>query len=206
MSQSFAQRIGLGEQARNGRPRDAAVFEGARQEHCRGLNSALIPYAMEAADKVSAGFGMEVRYPFFDRRLVEFCLSIPAAQKLRHGWTRAVLRRGMAGILPAAVQWRVDKADLSSSFRRGLFERDRKAIEHVVFSQERWLHEYVDVPALRSTYLRWVADPMKRREEALTLYGVATLALWLETAWPGESDEEVADVRCESVEPQSVSI
>jgi asparagine synthase (glutamine-hydrolysing) len=142
---------------------------------------------METADKISSSCGLEVRYPFFDRRLVEFCLSIPPAQKLQQGWTRAVMRRGMAGILPEPVRWRVDKSDLSSSFFRGLFERDRETVERVVFSHEPWLSEYVDVSALRSTYLRWAADPMRQGSDALALFGAVTLTLWLETSGLGRS-------------------
>lgn len=89
----------------------------ARERHRLGMTSPLYPYILELADATAAGSGVEVRYPFFDRRLMEFCLSLPATQKLRDGWTRWVLRRAMEGILPLEVQWRKQKADLSPNFR-----------------------------------------------------------------------------------------
>lgn len=59
------------------RPRDA------RETHWRSLGSGLIAFALELLDTVAAPFAVEVRYPFFDRRMVEFCLALPAEQKLQ---------------------------------------------------------------------------------------------------------------------------
>ena len=116
-------------------------LSAARRSHWRALTSPLIPYAMEFADAASSAFDLEVRYPFFDRRLIEFCLAIPPEQKLQSGWTRSVMRRAMAGIVPREIQWRAGKADLSPNFTRGLFERDRTTIRDVVFSGLESLRE-----------------------------------------------------------------
>jgi asparagine synthase (glutamine-hydrolysing) len=153
-----------------------------RHSHYEALKSPLIPYTMELADAVSSAFGLEVRYPFFDRRLVEFCLAIPGDQKLRGGWTRSVMRRALEGILPPEVQWRATKAELSPSFERRLFEADRPVLEEVVFSRLGLLDGYVDPEAVRASYKRWSERSGQAPQEALTLYGVATLALWLDAS------------------------
>jgi asparagine synthase (glutamine-hydrolysing) len=49
------------------------------------------------------GWGIDVRDPTSDRRLVELCLSIPAAEYLRDGQTRAIARRAFSDRLPAAL-------------------------------------------------------------------------------------------------------
>jgi asparagine synthase (glutamine-hydrolysing) len=154
----------------------------ARESHGRSLNSPLIPYAMEFADAASSAFCVEVRYPFFDRRLIEFCLAVPAEQKLQNGWTRSIMRRAMTGIIPTEIQWRTTKADLSPNFSRGLFERDRKTIEDVVFSGLESVEAYVDVSAVQEAYRRWVVQPYRHQRDALTLFTVTTLALWLENS------------------------
>ena len=43
----------------------------------------------------------EARYPFLDQTLIEFILSIPADQLLRPGERRSLMRRSLAGIVPA---------------------------------------------------------------------------------------------------------
>jgi asparagine synthase (glutamine-hydrolysing) len=50
-----------------------------------------------------AEWGVEERDPTNDRRLVEFCLSLPPEALLREGIRRPALRRALAGRVPAAV-------------------------------------------------------------------------------------------------------
>ncbi|HYG47953.1 MAG TPA: asparagine synthase-related protein [Allosphingosinicella sp.] len=50
-----------------------------------------------------AGWGVDVRDPTSDRRLVEFCLAVPPDQYLRGGVRRALARTAFADRLPAAV-------------------------------------------------------------------------------------------------------
>jgi asparagine synthase (glutamine-hydrolysing) len=53
--------------------------------------------------KVRANFGIDIRTPAFDRRLVEFCIGIPQDQYLRKGRDRWLIRRAMQGRLPDVV-------------------------------------------------------------------------------------------------------
>jgi asparagine synthase (glutamine-hydrolysing) len=179
IKQSFLERVRSGDNVRGDLTGRSAVFETARRGHWRALSAPLVSSVMELADSASSIFAIEARYPFFDQRLIEFCVAIPARQKLRDGWTRAVMRRGMAGILPPEVQWRLDKADLSVNFRRRLFESDRFSIGEVVTSGLAPLEEYVDTEAIRDMYGRWLERPMQRTWDAVRLHTVVTLALWL---------------------------
>jgi asparagine synthase (glutamine-hydrolysing) len=161
---------------------DAPLGRNAKASHRRALSSPLIPYGMEFADAASGSFGLEVRYPFFDRRLMEFCLAIPAKQKLQNGWTRSVMRRAIAGIVPAEVQWRTGKADLSPNFSRGLFQRDLQTIRDVVSSRLEGLQDYINVRQTQAIFQRWASQPASHRRDGLTLFAVTTLALWFEDA------------------------
>jgi asparagine synthase (glutamine-hydrolysing) len=60
-------------------------------------------------DRNSMAFGIETRLPFLDYRLVEFLYGLDTDLKIRNGWTKAILRTAMEGILPEQVQWRTDK-------------------------------------------------------------------------------------------------
>lgn len=55
--------------------------------------------------------GIEARHPFFDRRVVEFVLTLPDDLRFRDGQTRYILRRAMASRLPPAIAARRDKGD-----------------------------------------------------------------------------------------------
>jgi asparagine synthase (glutamine-hydrolysing) len=52
----------------------------------------------------------ETRYPYLDRRLVEFLMSIPTDQLLRPGESRSLMRRALAHLLPPEILRRRTKA------------------------------------------------------------------------------------------------
>jgi len=49
--------------------------------------------------KAALMFSVRPSYPFYDKRLVEFCLALPPEQKLRDGWSRFILRRASSHCL-----------------------------------------------------------------------------------------------------------
>jgi asparagine synthase (glutamine-hydrolysing) len=55
------------------------------------------------ADRTSMLFGLEVRVPFLDHRLVETALGVPGNEKLRFGRTKILLRRIAQDLLPSEV-------------------------------------------------------------------------------------------------------
>ncbi|MBO9712256.1 MAG: hypothetical protein J7495_05020 [Sphingomonas sp.] len=52
---------------------------------------------------ILAGWGVDLRDPTADRRLVEFCLSVPTEHYLSNGLPRALARKALADRLPARV-------------------------------------------------------------------------------------------------------
>ncbi len=174
----FARRIGLEERFRafqGERPRPALA---EREDHYRRLMSGFVPFYLEVADKAAAMFSLEPRYPFFDKRLVEFSFALPAEQKLARGWTRLILRRAMQGILPPEVQWRGNKSNLSANFRRGFATTDKHCVEKAIQRDSSPIAAYVDLPALRDRYSRYLAE--RNSDDGLTVWKATTLALWLD--------------------------
>jgi asparagine synthase (glutamine-hydrolysing) len=149
--------------------------EGA--DHFRRLTWGIIPAVLEALDKAAAVEGVEPRYPFFDKRLVEFCLALPPTQKIQSGWTRLILRRAMGGILPPEIQWRGGKSDPGPSFVRGLVRYHRELLDEVVLGDPGTLDQYVNVACLRRAYRNLLAG--ETSDEAVTVWRGAVLSLWL---------------------------
>lgn len=61
------------------------------------------------ADRNSMAHSREVRLPFLNKELVEFCFSLPDDYKLNLGWTKFVLRKSFDAILPNEICWRKEK-------------------------------------------------------------------------------------------------
>ena len=186
----FAQRIGLAERYQTWRRAQPGLARGEREMHYRALTGGFQPFALEVLDKAAAAFGIDLRHPFWDKRLVEFCLALPSEQKLHRGWSRLVLRRAMADVIPAKVQWRVDKSNFLPNFSHGLLAFERAWLDEVIMKGSESIDQYVDVPALRETYHRFVSEPS--REKPLVVFAMwraISLALWLkrigDNGWEG---------------------
>ncbi len=68
-----------------------------------------LPMLLRYEDRNSMAHSIESRLPFLDYRLAEFILSLPDEYKIRDGWTKAVMREAMTGILPEKIRTRMDK-------------------------------------------------------------------------------------------------
>ena len=65
---------------------------------------------LEIANKIAAVNGLECAYPFFDRDVVSFLVSIPGGVACKGGVPKAILRSAMQGVLPASIAERRWKA------------------------------------------------------------------------------------------------
>lgn len=74
-----------------------------RPEAYQQLTSSGWPYLFESYDPGVTGIPVEVRYPFFDLRLVNYLLAIPPVPWCLH---KELMRVAMRGILPESVRQR----------------------------------------------------------------------------------------------------
>lgn len=80
-----------------------------RNELVRWQLTTQLPEFLRYADRNSMAFSREVRLPFLDHRLAEFCAGLRPEWLLEGATTKAILRRAMEGIVPDAVLKRRDK-------------------------------------------------------------------------------------------------
>lgn len=171
----FARRAALADRHAGMRGHRFDLMRSSREDHVRRLSGGLLRVVLEVLDRVASAFSVEPRYPFCDKRLVEYCLALPADQKLRRGWTRFILRDAL-GFLPEKVRWRHDKGDLSANFRRAL-AADRHRLEAELFESNGALMNHIDLPALRRAWDD--GSETSNDTAAVTAWRVATIAAWL---------------------------
>jgi len=97
--------------------------------HYRTLASPLQAGSLEELNQLTATYGVEQRFPFWDLTLVKYCLSLPVEQKRRNGMGRYVLRNAMSGILPEKVRTRRTKADFTGSVVRSTVKHSEDIIQ-----------------------------------------------------------------------------
>lgn len=81
-------------------------------------------------DRASMLHSLEVRAPFLDREVVEFCHGLPAAWKLRRGG-KYLLRRAVRNLLPTAILRRSKKGfgiPIAAWFRGALAKEGRQTL------------------------------------------------------------------------------
>jgi asparagine synthase (glutamine-hydrolysing) len=70
------------------------------------INTVLPDSVLMKVDKMSMAHGLEVRPPFLDHRMVEYCYSLPANLKLRGFTTKWLLKHAMEKRLPEGIAMR----------------------------------------------------------------------------------------------------
>ena len=89
-------------------------------------------------------------YPLLDKRVVEFCLAVPARYKVRNGYHRYLIRKALDGILPPRIQWRTTKSPFSPDYFIRYNNQLQKAREFVAaIGAADPIRSVVDIDTLR---------------------------------------------------------
>ena len=156
--------------------------ESSSELHFRGLTSGHFSSVLEFLEKVSAAFGIEGRYPFFDRRLVEFCVALPPGQRTYRGWTRSIFRHAMKGILPEDIRWRADKSNIGANIKVNLLKYSQERLDEAVHRNTNPLRRYVEIDVLRKALHEYSSAPISRDQETMLLLSHVHLSNWLRHA------------------------
>lgn len=150
-----------------------------RHGHIADITSGLISSTLEVMDRTAAACQLELRYPFWDKRLVEFCVSLPEEQKMQHGWTRLIIRRAMAGILPPLIQWRCSKGNLGTAFDHTLCKYESPLIREALFNPPNKIPDFIDIVAMRKTFAQFADGQISNSDNTMLIWQAVNLSLWL---------------------------
>jgi asparagine synthase (glutamine-hydrolysing) len=176
----FMRQIGFAERRQTLKMARPGLPQTAREDHYRRLTLGVMPYTLEVMDRAAGAFSLEPRFPFWDKRLVEFCLALPPEQKMHQGWTRMVMRRAMTNILPREIQWRGGKSNLGPNFVQGMLVFERERLAEVIQKNPTLIENYVDLNAVRNVYKRFISQNLPDDNDVLAIYRAVSLALWLQ--------------------------
>ena len=122
--------------------------------------------------ELSDSYHCERRYPLFDRRLIEFCLSVPPEQHFL-GMNRRLIRRAMKGILPDELRLRHDK---TYSNAPGIFNIIYEDIEYYrnILTKARTnpnIARYIDLDKLHNRLEHTLAEVMREGDISKFMMG-----------------------------------
>ena len=102
-----------------------APNKSAFQEECLRLIKDVRYFDVLRGDKTTAGSGLELRVPFFDKEFMEYYMGIPPEKKMvREGMEKYLLRQAFVDKLPEEIVWRRKDgfSDGVSSFEKPWYE------------------------------------------------------------------------------------
>ena len=144
---------------------------------------ALVDNMLHYFDRASMAHSLEVRVPFLDHRVVEYCATIPSSLKVRHLRTKHVLRQAARGIIPDEI---IDKPKVGF-FRQTAggwlrAQLDRAVTEHLLQPNAAY-SEFIDRRTVEAL-IHEHASPGGRNEHAQLLLSLISLEVWLTSFLP----------------------
>lgn len=153
----------------------------ARKSHYSLITHGSHQYTLEVLDRNVSAFNIEPRYPFFDKRLIDFCYAIPTEQKFCNGKSRNILRQAMADILPFEIQQRVGKINFAPVFEKNflLFEKER--LDMFIYENNNEWSEFIDLEHFKNAYERYKSKSKYYHiYDSVDMEKLIILNLWLE--------------------------
>jgi asparagine synthase (glutamine-hydrolysing) len=159
---------------------EAPTERSAREQYIE-LNTVLPDSVLMKVDKMSMAHSLEVRPPFLDHRVVEYCYSLPTQLKLRGFTTKWLLKDALKNRLPPGIAMR-KKQGFSIPMKNWIrgelldFTRDE------VFSS-KLIVEYFNMPSLERF---WTEHQLRQHNHSHLFWTLLNLSLWGRLLLSGE--------------------
>jgi asparagine synthase (glutamine-hydrolysing) len=138
-----------------------------------GLSNGFHQYVHEQIEREGAFFGIEYRFPFWDQRLMEFCLLIPDNQRLQGHTKKRILRNAAVSYLPPSIRSRNSKGDYSGTLSTFIVNHKYLLEEGLEIAKIGW----VDQNRVNDVYADWGED-FSNTCYNNSLYAVFATELW----------------------------
>jgi len=134
-----------------------------------------LPSLLRYEDRNSMAHSMESRVPFLDQELVEYVFSLPADAIIRHGWSRAIFRDALKGVLPEAIRLRRKKIGFTTPEMRWL--KARRAIVQGLFRSPQFVsRKYWDGLAVAEAFRAACNGTL---DESMFFWRAINVEIWL---------------------------
>ena len=117
-----------------------------------------VPALLHYEDRMSMSQSVEVRVPFLDYRLVELLARVHPSEKFSGGWSKAIFRKAIEGLVPKEIQYRRDKKGFNVPEDIWM-KREHKARTLEMFSGPMLAEDagLIDRPRLLNLYKQYLA-------------------------------------------------
>lgn len=154
----YNQIVEIIKEANNGEKRRYADFKHLR-----------IPFWNNFMDKSMMSIPIEVRVPFLDKNVVEFCFKNSAKVFYKKGWTKYLLRKSLKKNLPDEIIWNNRKKGFTSPTSIWLVKNKETNLKIIKSNIE--LKEFIDLGYIEKNY---------ETLDHNLLWRIVNFAIWLD--------------------------
>lgn len=127
--------------------------------------------------RIGRRFGIRMRDPWADVRVLKFFLALPIHHKVQQGWTKYPIRRAFRNSVKPEVLWRRDKEHVGWRFTRQLMEVSDDFVRDTLNDGLHVIADYVDIDAVRKVMSQY--HPEKSVGSIDLVRNLVTLISWL---------------------------
>ncbi|OQA01185.1 MAG: Asparagine synthetase (glutamine-hydrolyzing) 3 [Bacteroidetes bacterium ADurb.Bin408] len=96
----------------------------------------ILPTLLRNYDRYAMRYGVEVRMPFMDHRLVSYCLALPWHSKIKGGFTKAIVRDALSAYVPDNIRLRKAKMGYQAPLNNWFGSAWREFLQDSVLAQD----------------------------------------------------------------------
>lgn len=137
---------------------------------------------LEYCNTTTRNYGIEYRYPFLDKRLIGFYLSLPPRLKARNGIKRYAIREAMKNMLPENIRLRNDKTGATIPTVQMRLLKDKQKIGDLIQKSKTNtpISKYIDIEKFESWYQDKVSEENSKNMNPGAFYNYLKLMLFIE--------------------------
>ncbi|MFT5311941.1 MAG: asparagine synthase (glutamine-hydrolyzing) [Paraglaciecola sp.] len=155
-------------------------FSPAKHARYHGIKTTSTYNSMRSYQKVADEYGVDVRHPFFDQKIMEFSFAIPEKMLIQGAYPKWLLRKTMQNHLPKSVCWNKHKTVFDHHFAnlvRNNKDELRQLLSHTGLQDLGLLDNKVLLAAFDN-----IVDSKQGSLNVDMLYAILT-QLWFQSHW-----------------------
>lgn len=181
LNPQFSEKLNLSKRMK---PRNTPIIPGSREAHA---HFAFGPHGVVSSSsgfqRMASRYGVELRDPWADRRVLEFFLHLPLEQQVRHGWTKYIARSAFRHELNERTLWRNDKEHLGWLFTQRLMNKSNDLVEHTLSEFPHAAYHYLNMDSIRELHRQY--EQLKGPVVIQDVYDIMTLLMWIRRTYAG---------------------
>ena len=155
----------------------------SQKKHLEVMSSSNHSKAIEIQSLLASYYGIEERYPFYNKELIEYCLNTSPSLKNKHGHSRYILKEAIKNVVPEKIRNRTTKANLGHALCLSFLKKDYELINEQFSNPNPIIKNIINFNDLNKSWDDLKKNPRKhatRSSIPSKIFSFVVLNRWLD--------------------------